>query len=261
MRPLTLASTVLLALAANAQPAALDPDVWAPRVFVDHPGDPLPYRVATPDLGAFPGPRPLVVFLHGAGERGADNARQLVHGADRLAEGAAVHGAVVVAPQCPRADYWANVGRAAEAVTGRPSLDWAYRPDPTPALRAVAALVDSLAASSAVDPAQVHLVGISMGGMGVLELAARHPARFASVTSLAGAYGPQVAPILARTPRLRFFHGGADEVVHHAVTAELIAQLRAEGADPVYVEYPGVGHDSWTRSFARDDFWTWIWGG
>ena len=210
------------------------------------------------DVGEEGPPGPLVLFLHGAGERGRDNERQLTHGRQRLAEAAEAYGAAVVAPQCPWPDYWANVGRRTEPVTGRVSLDYAFRPTPNSALAQAMALLDSLLATGRFDTAAVHLVGISMGGMGVLELAARQPGRFASVTSLAGTYGPQVAPILAMTPRLRFFHGDEDPIVHHAIATELVAEIGRYGGAVDYTLYPGVNHGSWVPAFREPEFWSWV---
>ena len=232
--------------------------VWAAHQFSGGV-DPIPFRMVSAPA-SFGESRPLVVFLHGAGERGTDNERQLTHGKDRLAEAALRYGATVIAPQCPNGDYWANVGREREAVTGRVSIDWAYRAHPTPALASVTALVDSLARTPGVDSTQIHLVGISMGGMGILELACRQNGRFASVTSMAGSYGPQVAPILAQTPRLRFFHGDQDFVVHVDITRELVRRLRSGGADVEYVEFAGANHNSWDPAFAREDYWDWLFG-
>ena len=219
--------------------------------------DGLPFLMIGPDADAR-GPGPLVLFLHGAGERGRDNERQLTHGRQRLAEAAEAYGAAVVAPQCPWPDYWANVGRRTEPVTGRVSLDYAFRPTPNSALAQAMALLDSLLATGRFDTAAVHLVGISMGGMGVLELAARQPGRFASVTSLAGTYGPQVAPILAMTPRLRFFHGDEDPIVHHAIATELVAEIGRYGGAVDYTLYPGVNHGSWVPAFREPEFWSWV---
>ncbi len=214
----------------------------------------MPFRMIVAEA-SFGESRPLIVYLHGAGERGTDNQRQLALGTARLTEAATKHGAIVVAPQCPNGDYWANVGRHLEIATGEPNFDWAYRPLAVPSLQSVMALVDSLAHTPGVDSTRIHLVGVSMGAMGVIELATRTPGRYASITSIAGAYGPQVAPILAGGPRLRFYHGSDDHLVDVAITRELVRRVRALGREVKYVEFEGANHNSWDRAFAEADFW------
>jgi len=230
--------------------------VWQSQTFEARDGGTLLYCYASPK--AVQSPQPLILFLHGAGERGSDNQAQLVNGGEVLAKAATDHNALVLAPQCPREDYWANVGRGQEPVTGRVSLDYAFRANPALSLQRTIALVDSVIATGTIDSNQIHLIGISMGGMGVLELASRYPGRWASVTSVAGTYGPQVAPLLAMTPRIRFYHGAEDFLVHVDITRALVDRTKAFGGAVEYTEYPKVNHGSWTPAFAEPDFLPWI---
>jgi len=153
-----------------------------------------------------------------------------------------------------------NVDRGVEPVTGRVSLRYPFRANPTPALQQVINLLDSIVATGTVDTNAIHLVGISMGGMGILELAARMPGRFASVTSMAGTYGPQIAPLLALTPKLRFFHGDKDFLVHVDITRALVKRTKAFGGNVEYIEFEGASHNSWDPAFAREDYWDWVFG-
>lgn len=230
---------------------------WTTHTFNGKGGEVLPFQIAQA-MSTPAAKRPLVLFLHGAGERGRDNAKQLTHGKEVLAKAATEHGAIVLAPQCPWTSYWANVDRGTEPVTGRVSLRYPFRANPTPALQSVIHLLDSLLASGSVDTNAIHLVGISMGGMGVLELAARMPGRFASVTSMAGTYGPQIAPILALTPKLRFFHGDKDFLVHVDITRALVKRIKSFGGNVDYIEFEGANHNSWDPAFAMEGYWGWV---
>ena len=242
----------------GVQTSSAQIEAWSSHHFKGTTGDVIGFRKMSPADTS--NSAPLTIFLHGAGERGRDNIKQLAHGKDVLAKAATQHGAIVIAPQCPWTSYWANVDRATEPVTGRVSLRYPFRASPTPALQQVIYLLDSLVATRGVDTNSIHLVGISMGGMGVLELAARFPGRFASVTSMAGTYGPQIAPILALTPKLRFFHGDKDFLVHVDITRALVKRAKAFGANVDYIEFAGANHNSWDPAFARENYWDWVFG-
>jgi predicted peptidase len=221
----------------------------------------LPYRLLPP-IDPREGERyPLIVFLHGFGERGADNERQLSNGGAVLADEAfrRERPAFVIAPQCPD---------GIEPSTGRDRA-WIFRlqpgapatieldRDPTPQLAAVHALVESVCETHAIDRDRIYLMGLSMGGYAVWELAMRHPNTYAAAVPICGAGDAQHAALLAGMP-IWAFHGDADTVVPPERSREVIEAIRAAGGTPILTEYPGVGHDSWTPTFQSRFVWDWM---
>ncbi|MCB1134331.1 MAG: dienelactone hydrolase family protein, partial [Verrucomicrobiae bacterium] len=101
------------------------------------------------------------------------------------------------------------------------------------------------------------LMGLSMGGFGSWDLAARHPEWFAAVVPICGGADNSTAPSLAKLP-IWTFHGDADNVIPAARTRSMVAALRAAGGSPKYSEYPGVAHNSWFKAFAEPDLLPWL---
>lgn len=222
----------------------------------------LPYRLHSPAGAGDGDPRPLLVFLHGYGERGDDNVRQLVHGGKLFAspEFQEKHGAFVLAPQCP----------AVKRLGSDKPLTWSMnlwpteetpRTDigqtPSAALQAVQGLVTELIATKPIDPKRVYVMGLSMGGYGTWELAARDPQRFAAAAPVCGGGNPAWAERLKGLP-VWAFHGDADGAVPVERMREMVAALEAAGGKLQSTEYPGVGHDSWTPTFQSPEFWDWL---
>lgn len=190
---------------------------------------------------------PLVLFLHGAGERGSDNVNQLKYLPTWLAEPAARrrHPCFVLAPQCRMDERWVDVSWAdghSTPQSAKASVDLAA---------AMAALEDVLARES-VDPSRIYLTGLSMGGFGTWDLAARTPERFAAIMPVCGGGDERVAGRIASLPTW-CFHGDADTAVPVDRSRAMIAAVRAAGGRPIYSELAGVGHDSWTPAY-RDGF-------
>lgn len=184
---------------------------------------------------------PLVVFLHGAGERGDDPRVLLKHffesmlAEDRRAE----NPCFILAPQCPTGGRWANRDwRAAENADGGISDE----------LAAAAALIDATLESQPIDPDRVYLTGLSMGGYGTFDWLARDPGRFAAAVAVCGGADPSTAGQFKDVP-LWVAHGDADPAVPVERSREIVAALREAGGSPIYVEYPGVDHFSWTPAY------------
>ncbi|TWT92447.1 carboxylesterase family protein [Stieleria varia] len=218
-------------------------------------GQSLSYRIMSPAV-IEPGKRyPLVLFLHGAGERGSDNAKQLVHGAAEFArdDRRQQYPAFVVFPQCPTDDKWVNVNWS--EATGKRSL----QEEASSPMQLTIELVQSLQETLPVDPQRVYVTGLSMGGFGTWYAAAHHSQLFAAAAPVCGGGIPAWAPLYNGIP-VWAFHGGADSVVPVNRSREMISALALAGHTPEvrYVEYPGVNHDSWSATFARDDFFQWL---
>jgi predicted peptidase len=233
-------------------------NLFEERVWRADPGADLPYRLLSPEK--LPAGRrfPLVLFLHGAGERGDNNRSQLRHGVRRFAlpEARTEYPAFVLVPQCPagesrNAGYW--LGRHPKArghggAEGSGSL-------PSMLLDLVRATMEECP----VDPRRIYITGISMGGFATWALMAMRPDLFAAAVPVCGGGDPGWAPRIKDIP-VWAFHGSNDTVVPVDYTRRMIKSLRAAGGDPKYTEYAGVGHDSWTPAYREPDLLDWIFG-
>lgn len=250
---MTTASRPLAAMALSCvvtAAAAVDDD-YAPATFVTPDGRSLPYRIHVPDDIA-PGERvPLVLFLHGSGERGDDNVSQLIHGAFDLLDFTRTTGnpAIILAPQCPADDRWVDV-------------EWRNRSHtmaraPTGSMDLVMALIDEVVDTHPVDAAQIYVTGLSMGGFGTWDILQRRPATFAAAIPICGGGDPSLAARI-RGVSVWAFHGSDDTVVPLSLTTDMIRALKRAGGKPSYTEYGGVGHDAWTRTYASEDVLQWM---
>ena len=214
----------------------------------------LPYRILWPEGYQRDGKQvyPIVLFLHGAGERGNDNQMQLVHGSSLFLEQQAQYPAIVVIPQCEKDDYWAQMIQ----VSGERCFNFAEIPNPS--MGAAMELFDHLMASEAVDPNRVYLMGLSMGGMGTFELLARKPDTFAAAIPICGGTNPALLPIYAGKVPLWIFHGADDQVVKVKQSRRVVEKLEQMGHSPRYTEYPGVKHNSWDNAFAEPKLLEWL---
>jgi enterochelin esterase-like enzyme len=190
---------------------------------------------------------PLVIFLHGAGERGDDNAAQLQYFPEMMAQPAwrARFPCYVLAPQCRTDRKWANHDWSA---AGDPK----FPEEPSEQMQTVMQMLKRAMADEQVDPQRIYLTGLSMGGYGTWDLAARHPELFAAVAPICGGSDPATAKLFSHLP-IWVVHGGADGVVSVERSRSMVAALKEAGGNPVYVEIPGVGHNSWTPGYEDPD--------
>lgn len=223
-------------------------------------GKSLPYRILLP-LNYTAGQKyPLILLMHGAGERGDNNEDQLKHGGKLFLNDTVRRNfpAIVIFPQCSRESFWAPI-QAKRDSTGKPiGMEFPADGPPTPPAALVAQLVDSLLASGSVDAKRVYIGGLSMGGMGTFDMLARYPNRFAAAFPICGAGNETTTKRYAKTTALWVFHGGADNVVPPAGSRVMVESLKKEGADVKYTEYPGVGHNSWDNAFAEPALLPWL---
>ncbi len=195
---------------------------------------------------------PLVLFLHGAGERGSDNEKQLKYLPTWLAEPESrrMYPCFVLAPQCRDEGRWSE-GNWSDK-TAAPQ-----KPQPTVDLAAAVAALDAVAQGEPVDPDRVLLTGLSMGGYGTWDLAARTPRRFAAAIPICGGGDEETAPKLATLP-IWCFHGAADEVVPVARSRSMVEAVKAAGGNVKYTEFEGVRHDSWTPAYRDPATLDWL---
>jgi predicted peptidase len=194
---------------------------------------------------------PLVLFLHGAGERGDDNKAQLKHGVIPIIEGARKLGKPVflIAPQCPADRWWSPVDST------RTRLSAADQPNTL--LEAVLSLVTEIQKNHPVDPKHFHVTGISMGGFGTWDLLGRATDRIASAVPICGGGSPLLAARFKDIP-VWAFHGEADDVVPVQATRDMIETLEKAGGKPKATYYPETGHDSWTHTYENPELLRWF---
>ncbi len=220
--------------------------------------DSLAYRKLLPQDFSADQSYPLVLFLHGAGERGSDNAKQLTHGSrlftNPITQGA--YPAVVLFPQCPDGDYWSQVD--VDRSTYPIGLDFNYDKDPTLPLRMVMRLVRKYMDEPYIDTSRVYVMGLSMGGMGTFEILYRMPHTFAAAVPICGGGDPESVSAYAEDTALWIYHGGVDQVVGPDQSLEMFQALFEAGARPGFTMYPQVNHNSWDYAFAEDELLPWL---
>lgn len=221
-------------------------------------GDTLPYRVLLPEMYDDTKEYPLIIFLHGRGESGRDNQKQLTHGAKLFLSDSfrKAYPAIVVFPQCAATDYWSNVHTVADA-TGKRAF---YFVEDGPASRSMSlllSLTDNLFVQYRVKKDQVYAMGLSMGGMGVFELVRRKPGLFAAAIPICGGAHPATAKSL-RKVKWWIFHGAKDDVVKPELSSQMVAALRRQKAAVRFTLYPDANHNSWDPAFAEPDLMHWL---
>jgi len=195
---------------------------------------------------------PLVFFLHGAGERGDDNAAQLIHFPERMAtqEYRERYPCFLLAPQCPAETRWSWEGEA-------PGEGALLDSEPRAPMQGALAALQQVLRSQPIDPDRVYLTGLSMGGYATWELAARYPDWFAAALPICGGAHPSFAAPLSGLP-LSVWHGATDVIVPAELSRTMVEGLRALGAEPLYAELEGVGHESWHRAYDTDGAMDWL---
>jgi len=223
-----------------------------------HQNDTLPYRILLPKNYNSQKPYPLLIFLHGAGERGNDNKSQLVHGSFlfKSKDFRKNHPAIVVFPQCPIESYWASVKRNMEVPLNKKYI---YRKNlgKNGQLEMVELLMEALEESYVINPKRRYVGGLSMGAMGTFELVARNPNYFAAGFPICGGGNPHWSNLLKTTP-LWIFHGEDDDVVLDDFSRKMYEALSVEKASVRFTIYPEVNHNSWDNAFAEPDLMHWL---
>ncbi len=238
---------------------------FAKKIFRDAEklgGTPLPYRLLNPPKSVgltsshpLTGPQsfPLVIFLHGSGERGLDNESQLKNGALNFAEPdfQKKHPCFVLIPQCPNDAKWHNTTRDDQKVT----LDF---DKPSAAGLSLLALIDSvLAKNPTIDRDRIYLTGLSMGGHGTFEMLMRRPGFFAAAMPVCGGADLRYFEKIKDVP-LRFFHGANDAILIPKYSRDLFDVLKKSGSRAEYVEFPAGDHDIWNTVYDDDANLDWL---
>jgi predicted peptidase len=249
---LLIAITILFIQQSRAQDLKLFEKHW----FVQN-GDTLPYRLLLPENYDASKKYPVVFFLHGAGERGNDNEKQLVHGAKLFLkeENRKNYPAIVVFPQCPANSFWSNVKFDME--NGKRVLQFQEAGEPTIAMKLAQALLNNIVQTYPVAKKQIYIGGLSMGGMGTFEMVRRNPKLFAAAIPICGGGNPATALKLKKT-KWWVFHGGKDDVVPVSLSEQMVDALKKVKASVKFTIYPDANHNSWDPAFAEPTFLSWL---
>ena len=180
---------------------------------------------------------PLILFLHGAGERGTNLWLVAKHGPPKIDTAQTNFPFIVVSPQCPEGKIWSN--------------------------DLLLALLDDVEKKYAVDPHRIYLTGLSMGGFGTWSLGLSHPEKFAAIAPMCGG-GELITPLLADKAKLTTlpvwaFHGAKDPVVPVEESERMVALLKKHGVTEVkFTVYPEAQHDCWTETYANPELFEWF---
>lgn len=174
---------------------------------------------------------PLMLYLHGAGERGDNLERVKTHGPPKLIAAGKQFPFIVVSPQCPKDRRWEPLE--------------------------LSALVDEITEKYKVDKDRIYVSGLSMGGFGTWALAGHSPDRFAALAPICGGGDPQFARWISHIP-VWVFHGAKDPVVPVSRSESMVEALKKKGGNPKLTVYPEAGHDSWTQAYNDPELYTWL---
>jgi predicted peptidase len=179
---------------------------------------------------------PVVLFLHGSGSTGDDGKKQVSGIAAEIRKAEKAFPAVVVFPQSQKRTWRANSEDGKRAMAILAEVEKTYK----------------------TDPKRVYLTGLSMGGFGTWSLAAAHPDRWAAIVPICGGGNPADAAKIKDLP-CWCFHGDADPTVKVDGSRNMVKAVKDAGGSPKYTEYPGVGHNSWTKAYATKELYDWLW--
>ncbi|HTJ79204.1 MAG TPA: prolyl oligopeptidase family serine peptidase [Rariglobus sp.] len=218
-------------------------------------GQTLPYRIYHPAVME-PGKKyPLVLFMHGAGERGIDNRKQFLRFAPTI-EFWKKYPCIVLAPQCPDLSQTIK-GEGVWVQTSFGALKHTMNATPPWPMRLARALLAQTIKDNPVDTHRIYVTGLSMGGFATWDLIQRAPDEFAAAMPVCGGADLAFAPQLAHLP-IWVFHGDADDTVPVSRSRDMVAALKAAGGHPVYTEFPGVGHGAWGPTYSTPEIWDWL---
>lgn len=218
--------------------------------------DTLNYRLLLPKNFDESKQYPVVLFLHGAGERGSDNAKQLVHGSELFYKTSDTFPAIVIFPQCPQNDYWVNA--TVDRSTTPLSLNFPLDVAPTKSMTLVMALLDEMLAKPYTNTNEMYVGGLSMGGMGTFEILYRKPEVFAAAFAICGAGNAEATKAYATTVPMWIFHGAKDNVVAPQESVDMVSGILKYGGTPNFSLYAKDNHNSWDSAFAEPELIPWL---
>jgi predicted peptidase len=235
---------------AQPAPSSLDQERFAKRTYVVR-GDTLHYRLAYPlDYDARK-QYPLLLYLHGNGERGNDNLTPLVRVPAALTSARGLHQypCFILVPQCPKQQVWVDFPQFPQSL--RTSAE------PTLPAQLTLRLVEALLHHLPIDTGRVYLTGYSSGGEGTLDLLTRQPKLFTAAIPICSVSDTSRAKWIYSIP-MWLFHGSADSVNRAAYSRLMVRALRSHGGSPIYTEYAGSGHNIVQQAYAEVGLFEWL---
>jgi pimeloyl-ACP methyl ester carboxylesterase len=210
------------------------------RSYTDAQGNSIPYRLLVPENYDASKMYPLVVFLHGAGERGQNNDLpiRIRNGAYEFIQTADEYSYFMLIPQCPLNTWW-----------------WNDR-----VIRLVLELLDDVRDEFSIDPARIYATGLSMGAIGMWQMLFREPDVFAAgIAICGGSYNPSAVSQIAHIPFL-VFHGSDDPIVPVEESRRTVKALQEAGGRVKYTEFEGADHMIWDRVYTNPEVIDWLFG-
>ena len=235
-----------------------DKSLFEKKTFVSEGGDSLNYRILYPEEYDGTKAYPLVLFLHGAGERGNDNEKQLTHGADLFLdpENRKKFPAIVAFPQCPEDLYWIDIAIRSK-LRDNPDFKESIK-SPSEELALVNELVDHIEETESVKSNQRYIMGLSMGAFGTFETLGRWPEKYAAAIAICGGGNLSLTKNYADHTALWITHGAKDDVVPVTLSRRIYRALKEQGSDVRYTEFPDANHNAWDPTFALPELLPWL---
>lgn len=231
----------------------MDFEKFRREMYTAEDGYTMPYRLYIPDNYDCGEKYPLILFLHGAGERGDDNEKQISVGIRNIFwENSPAYNAIIVAPQCPADQRWVDIDWSLGVFDRKQVAE-------TRELKTALAILHDVMQLCNVDHDRVYITGLSMGGYGTFDALARHGSLFAAGIPICGGCDPDTdARANMRIP-MWLFHGSADETVPPVGSRLMYAKISSMGGNKVhYTEYSGMGHNVWDNAYADREVLTWL---
>jgi len=208
----------------------------------------LKYQFFVPKKSKSKEKSPLLIFLHGAGERGDNNTSQLKHGRSAMKKFGEDTNGYVIAPQCPRETTWCLTSWKAKE----------HRmPEVSKPMALLKQVIDQTMKDYPIDPNRVYVMGLSMGGFGTFDAIQRYPEIFAAAVPICGGGDVEGAKTMKDIP-IWAFHGDKDTAINVSRSRDMVAALKKVGGSIKYTEYPGKGHGIWNTVFADQEMWKWL---
>ncbi len=178
---------------------------------------------------------PLMIFLHGAGERGSDPEKVKMWGPPKIAEQDKNFPYVLISPQCPEGDWWSSFTQLENLHT----------------------LINTITDEYNIDRSRIYLTGLSMGGYGTWALACEYPELFAAIAPICGGGQPRLTRKITDIPTW-VFHGAKDEVVPISESEEMVEALENNGGNVKFTVFPNATHNSWSQAYNETDLLKWF---
>lgn len=243
---------IFLFCAVKVNQVSAQQSVFSYEKYTNGKGDTLNYRRLYPDYDTLR-KYPLVIFLHGSGERGNDNESQLKWGVMNFAtdQNMIKYPAIIIAPQCPEKMGWANFSAK------KNSREMLLQPAPSKSMELLIALIKEIVKKLPVDTNRIYITGLSMGGFGTYDAIERYPELFAAAVPVCGGGDVTRASSIAHIP-IWIFAGAEDAAVDPLYSLDMVEALSKAGAHPGFTQYPEVGHFSWLGAYSDPLMMEWL---